>query len=151
MISDKRYNVRVYALLLNEKDEVLISDERRNGVSFTKFPGGGLEWGEGTNDCLKRELQEELEIEVELDELFYVNDFFQKSAFRDTDQLFSFYYLVSLVSGVIVTHQHEVPLTIEGEQFRWVKRSELSESLFTFPIDKIVAARLLDRTARIKE
>lgn len=142
MRNNKRYNLRVYGLILNEKDEVLISDERRNGVSFTKFPGGGLEWGEGLKECIKREFQEELSIEVEVGELFYVTDFFQQSAFRETDQLISFYYFCNLTDGVIATEHHPIPMNEEGEQFRWVKRIELSEELFTFPIDKIVGNRL---------
>jgi len=59
----KRYNLRVYALIINDNNEVLVSDERRHGRSFTKFPGGGLEWGEGLKDGLVRELSEELAAE----------------------------------------------------------------------------------------
>ncbi len=36
------FNIRVYALLINEKNEVLITDEFRFGKEMTKFPGGGL-------------------------------------------------------------------------------------------------------------
>ncbi|TNE74221.1 MAG: NUDIX hydrolase, partial [Bacteroidetes bacterium] len=61
-----RFNIRVYGILLNEKNEVLLSDERRFGTAFTKFPGGGLEWGEGIKDALIRELQEELNIDAEI-------------------------------------------------------------------------------------
>ena len=52
------FNIRVYALLINEKNEVLITDEFRFGKEVTKFPGGGLHWGEGTIDCLQRECRE---------------------------------------------------------------------------------------------
>ena len=72
----KKFNLRVYGLILNEKEEILLMDECRNGVAFTKFPGGGLEFGEGTKDCLVRELKEELLSDFEIGDLFYVNDFF---------------------------------------------------------------------------
>lgn len=139
-----KYNLRVYAIIMNASGEILIADERRNGVSFTKFPGGGLEFGEGLVDCLKRELQEELNIDAEIGDLFYVNDFFQPSAFRETDQLISFYYGVHEYSGKIEVTNHAIPLTEEGEKFRWVPMDQLSESMMTFPVDKFFVKTLLD-------
>lgn len=144
MSTPTNYNLRVYAIIMNSKGEFLISDECRNGYSFTKFPGGGLELGEGLSDCLKRELKEELNIDAEIGELFYVNDFFQKSAFRDTDQLISFYFSVYDYSGKIEVSNHTVPLTEEGEKLRWVPMDQLSESMMTFPIDKVVVRTLLE-------
>lgn len=135
------FNLRVYAIILNGNDEVLISDERRNGVAFTKFPGGGLEFGEGLADGLRRELQEELNIEAEIGELFYVNDFFQKSAFGK-QQLISFYYGAFVDVEQVPVSNHSVPLSEEGEKFRWVKLNDLSEDLVTFPIDKHVVSML---------
>jgi len=139
----KRFNLRVYGIIINEKDEVLVSDECRFGRSFTKFPGGGLEWGEGVKDCLQREIREELGLNSEIGELFYVNDFFQQSAFRAEDQLMSFYFRVDSISyAEIPTSDHEVPLSEEGEKFRWIKRELLTPDHFTFPIDKLVAEKL---------
>lgn len=136
----KRYNLRVYGIIINENDEVLVSDERRYGRSFTKFPGGGLEWGEGLKEGLEREIEEELKLNVSIGDLVYVNDFFQVSAFKDTDQLISFYFRVEdLECDKVPISNHEIPLTEEGERFRWVKLNELKQSDFTFPIDKVVA------------
>jgi len=61
-----RFNVRVYGILINEKKQVLVSDEFIRGNYYTKFPGGGLEFGEGTRDCLKREFKEEMDLDVEV-------------------------------------------------------------------------------------
>ncbi len=137
------FNIRVYAIILNDKDEVLLSDERRNGFSFTKFPGGGLEWGEGITDCLVREMKEELDLDVTLGELFYVNDFFQLSRFHTDNQLIGFYYYVDEIDHeAIPATEHTYPLTEETEKFRWVKRSELIIEELTFPVDRIVAEKL---------
>jgi len=137
------FNIRVYGLLINDLNQVLISDENRNGFAFTKFPGGGMEFGEGFKETLIREFQEELNIEIEVDELFYFNEFFQESKFNPNDQLFSFYYIVQYANWKsIVTDQHEVPLTAEGEKHRWIPLNNLKKELFTFPIDQLVAEKL---------
>jgi mutator protein MutT len=139
-----QYNLRVYGIIINSNNEVLVSDERRYGVSMTKFPGGGLNWGEGHKETLVREIKEEMNLDAEIGEFFYVNDFFQPSAYREEDQLFSFYYRVSKIDfDAIPISNHSYPLTEEGEKFRWVSISDLNEDMFTFPIDKKVGSLLI--------
>ncbi len=138
----KSFNLRVYGLLFKE-DNVLITQECRGGVQMTKFPGGGLEKGEGLADCLTREFQEELAIDIQVKELFYVNDFFQRSAFKKSDQLISFYFKVETNNFNAIQLTDELAVLKKGEQtFRWVKFSELSGVNFTFPVDARVAERL---------
>lgn len=139
----KIINVRVYGLLINSDQQVLVSDENRYGIQFTKFPGGGLEWGEGVIDALKREFLEELNISVEVEDLFYLTDFFQVSAFNKDEQIISVYYLVSYPKWREITTQAE-PFQFNGQQevHRWMSISELDIELFKFPIDKIVANQL---------
>ena len=76
------FNIRVYGVLINEKKQVLLSDEFIRGKYYTKFPGGGLESGEGTRDCLKREFKEEMDLEVQIEDHIYTTDYFQMSAFN---------------------------------------------------------------------
>lgn len=139
----KRYNPRVYGLIINDAREILVADEFEYGRAFTKFPGGGLEWGEGLKDCLQREIREELGLESEIGAFFYVNDFFQASAFRADDQLLSFYFFVEQIDfSAIPVSAHAVPLTEQGEKFRWIPLSEIAAENVTFPVDKIVADKL---------
>ncbi|MCO5935237.1 NUDIX domain-containing protein [Mucilaginibacter sp. RB4R14] len=145
-MNNKFFNVRVYGLLINANNEVLISDEQEYGFRFTKFPGGGLEYGEGLIEGLKREFVEECNTEVEVTSHFYTTDFFVKSAFNDS-QIISVYYLVKAVSDLRVTTKIEV-FDFEGEgdilqSFRCVKLSELNVDAFTFPTDQYVADLLL--------
>ena len=51
----RNFVVRVYGLIINDKKEVLLTDEYQQGMKMTKFPGGGLEFGEGPVDCIKRQ------------------------------------------------------------------------------------------------
>lgn len=144
----RTFNLRVYGIIINPNNELLVSDERRRGVSMTKFPGGGLNWGEGHRETLVREIKEEMNLDAEIGEFFYVNDFFQSSAFQENDQLFSSYYQVSKIDfDAIPVSNHTQPLTEEGEKFRWVSISDLTEETFTFPIDKVVAL-LITKTIR---
>ena len=76
------FNIRVYGILLNEKKQVLVSDEYIRGGYYTKFPGGGLEFGEGTRACLEREFMEEMNLKVEVGDHIYTTDYFQLSAFN---------------------------------------------------------------------
>ena len=137
------FTIRVYGLLVNKNKEVVISDEFRDGVFFTKFPGGGLEFGEGISTALIREFQEELELDVKVDSLFYVNDHLQISAFDNQLQLISFYYFVNTIDVENLSFDtYEIPLKLNGEKQRWYPINNDLEDLLTFPLDKIVARNL---------
>src|SRR6266404_3197749 len=96
------FNLRVYGLLLGENKQVLVSDEYIRGHYYTKFPGGGLEFGEGTRDCLKREFKEEMDLDVEVTDHLYTTDFFQMSAFNPEHQIISIYYRVEALEEIRV-------------------------------------------------
>jgi 8-oxo-dGTP diphosphatase len=145
------FNVRVYGLLINDRAEVLVSDEQEYGMQFTKFPGGGLEYGEGTTEGLKREFMEECNSEVEVLSHFYTTDFFVKSAFNDS-QIISIYYKVRNLSALDLSFKTKV-FDFDGEgdvlqSFRWIKLSGLSADDFTFPIDKHVAQLLMTESIK---
>jgi 8-oxo-dGTP diphosphatase len=147
MSLNDRFNVRVYGLCVNDKDELLVTDERIHGMEITKLPGGGLEFGEGSLECLKREFLEECGQDVEVLSHFYTTDFFVPSAFNAQSQIISIYYKVRLSVAArfeIKTRRFDFPSGIEDVfVFRWVPLSELSPEHFTFPIDRRVAEMLL--------
>tara|TARA_R110002096_G_scaffold352864_1_gene545990 strand:- start:3633 stop:4208 length:576 start_codon:yes stop_codon:yes gene_type:complete len=138
------YNVRVYGILINAATEVLLSSETRGDFSFTKFPGGGHQLGEGLSDCLKREFKEELGIDIEIKVHFYTTDFFQVSQFDETDQLLSIYYIVSTDEMDLIENGRVANDASEKNpnHFYWRKIDELQSSELTFPIDRIVLKKL---------
>ena len=142
------HSLRVYGLLINADNEILISDEKEYGMLFSKFPGGGLEYGEGTIDGLKREFMEECNTEIEVLSHFYTTDFFLKSAFSDA-QIVSIYYAVKNVAPLnLNTKQVPFDFDEEGEVlqvFRWVKIDDLQVEDITFPIDKHVVKLLREQ------
>lgn len=139
----KRFNIRVYGLLIRDEKEILITDECRYGQFFTKFPGGGLEYGESIHDCLKREFQEELGIEISIHSLYYLTDFFVQSAFVPEDQIISIYYLIDYsLKNQLNFAKYNIPFSEEIERFRWMPLKNLDENKFTFPIDKHVVELL---------
>lgn len=132
------FNVRVYGALICE-GHILLSDETINNFSFTKLPGGGLEFGEGTLDCLKREFREETALDVEIVKHLYTTDFFQRSAFDKRHQVISIYYVLK-AKGLESIRTLE-PME-EKQDFRWIQLNDLSEEHFTFPIDKKLVSEL---------
>src|SRR5437763_4335240 len=94
------FNIRVYGVLLNEKKQVLVSDEYIRGGYYTKFPGGGLELGEGTRDCLVREFKEEMGLSISVEDHLYTTDFYQVSAFNNEHQIISIYYHVKALEAI---------------------------------------------------
>lgn len=133
------FNIRVYGLLINEQNELLLSDEFAAGVYFTKFPGGGLEFGEGLIDGLKREFIEECELEIEVISHFYTTDFFEKSSFNDS-QVVSVYYLVKPLAPFTIAFKTAAFDFDDGkdQSFRWLKLDAITADEVTFRTDKTV-------------
>ena len=137
----------MYGIVINHRQEVLVTDEYHFNRRMTKFPGGGMEYGEGTLDCLQREFMEELGQEPFSISHFYTTDFFQPTALVDPPrQLISIYYLAS------IPDPERVPATkkpfdfeeINGNQvFRWIPLNTISAKDMTFPIDQKVAEMLV--------
>lgn len=138
----QKFNIRVYGIAINAKSELLLTDEYRLGMRMTKFPGGGLEFGEGCIDCLKRECREEMNQEIKIIRHFYTTDYFQPTELlKEPQQLISIYYLMELIDpNLLKTTKKKFDFAdVEGMQsFRWVKIKDIAEDEMTFPIDRKV-------------
>lgn len=144
------FSIRVYGILINDQKQVLVSDEYIRGNYYTKFPGGGLEIGEGTRDCLKREFLEEMNLKVEVGSHIYTTDIYQQSAFNNAHQIVSIYYFASALEAISVPLRNKTFDFDEGqlkiyaekqqvETFRFVNWNDFSRETVTLPLDKIAA------------
>ena len=144
------FTIRVYGLLITDENKILVSDEYIRGNYYTKFPGGGLEFGEGTRECLAREFMEEMNLMVSVGEHIYTTDFFQISAFDNTHQIVSIYYQVHPLEEFKVTFRQksfdfdEAQMAVynetgETETFRMIDLNDFGSHSVSLPIDKVVA------------
>jgi len=135
---------------------VLVSDEYIRGEYYTKFPGGGLEFGEGTRECLQREFKEEMNLDVSIENHIYTTDIFQMSAFTPEHQIIAIYYFAKALQPITVPirtaafdfdeQQLQVyEQTKQIETFRFIDWKNFTADAITLPIDKIVTSLLREK------
>ncbi len=136
------FNVRVYGIYIHENKYLLVSDEKYNETYFTKFIGGGLEFGEGTKECLVREFMEEHHLPIEVVDHFYTTDFFVPSTFNNQEQVISIYYFIkplqTLEAPIAATSFFLQSADQQWQQWRYLPLESINEESVTFPIDKKV-------------
>ena len=133
-----KINIRVYAIYINENQEIMALDEDYAGQKLIKLPGGGLEFGEGTIECLHREFAEELNLKIEVLEHFYTQEDFLVSRFRENEQLLTIYYTVNILN------LEDLNILDDSiENVKWISLHE--ENPLPLPIDKIVFEKLKEK------
>jgi 8-oxo-dGTP diphosphatase len=147
----ERFNIRVYGIL--ERDGlVLVSHERIAGRVYAKFPGGGLEFGEGPREAVIREFMEELSVTVSVSDHFYTTDFYLPSAFDPKDQILSMYFRVATEDDVELPFYNFPPshedVMREGQIFCWHPIAALTDELLALPADRVVG-RMLNLSAHL--
>lgn len=138
----KFFRIAVYGLLI-QNDQLLLCKETIQGRQIIKFPGGGLHFGEGTKDTLKREFQEELDIDIQIMEHIYTTDFFIQSAFHPDYQVIAIYYRVR--TDFPLPHPSFTKNTID---FFWINMNTFNENLLTFDSDKKAIQALIKKLSQ---
>lgn len=121
----------VLAGIIKYNDRILISKRYEKELNIYKweFPGGKLEENEGLKDCLKREIKEELNLDINVGEIFEV----VYHRYSDKDVLILSYLCQS------DTDRAEA---IECEEYRWIRIDELK--LYDFlDADKSIVDKML--------
>lgn len=129
------FNIRVYGLLIQER-QLLALYEYYAGEKLTKLPGGGLEYGEGTIECLRRELLEELNLELKSAKHFYTQEDFIESRFRQYEQLLTVYYTIDVHD---ITTMKILDDSIDRAEWLPID-SDLCP--FSLPVDRLVFEKL---------
>lgn len=138
-IKVEKFTLRVYGIWIKD-GRILLSKERINDFSFTQFPGGGVEPGEGVLDALKREWIEETGVTITEHHHFYTTDFFQVSAFNPKEQLISIYYQVACPADPLFYEKDEsTSKQLKKLELIWQPLSDFSPDILTFPDDKEVS------------
>ena len=107
-------------VIWNQQGQILIDRRRPTGVlgGFWEFPGGKIETGETVEECIKREICEELGIVIEV-----------------CKHLITIAHTYTHLHVTLIVHHCQyidgVPQPIECDEIRWVNLEELDE--FNFP------------------
>lgn len=132
-----KLNVRIYAACVKDQ-KVFSLFEKYAGELLLKLPGGGLEYGEGTIECLRREFDEELNLKIKNIQHFYTQEDFVASRFRANEQLLTIYYTADIEAEEAILLKDSNILKAE-----WVALDQ--DCPFTLPVDKIVFGKLKEK------
>lgn len=130
----KGFNVRVYALCV-ENNKLLVLHENYNNNKLCKLPGGGLEYGEGVIECLKRECKEELNLDIIGYQPFYIQEDFIESIADQSKQIVLLYFKVKFANS------NEILLSDACiQKYQWIDIKE--KSPLHLPVDLIAFQKL---------
>ena len=121
----------ILAGIIFHNDKILIAQRKhgKNQEYLWEFPGGKLEEGETLEQCLHRELWEELRLRVDIKRFFMHSRYTYPQGEIDLQA----YLCTSLDEDISFLDSHE--------QVKWVMASELSSYTFA-PADKPIVAAL---------
>lgn len=117
------------AVIYSDDGRILIDRRKQEGLlgGLWEFPGGKIEPNETFEDCVKREIKEELGIDIEVnDRLITVNHAY--SHFKVTLNVFN------------CTHLSGEPQTIECDEVKWVTLDEIDSYPFPKANSQIIEA-----------
>ncbi|AFZ27138.1 mutator mutT protein [Cylindrospermum stagnale PCC 7417] len=117
------------AVIWNDQEQILIDRRRPEGSmgGLWEFPGGKIESGETIPECILREIDEELGIEIEVGEHLITIDH-------------TYTHLRVTLTVHQCRHLTGVPQALECDEIRWVNLEELDQFAFPKANFQIIAA-----------
>ena len=124
MKPEHKIAVRCRAVILHEGKLLVV--KHRPESAWYALPGGHLEWGEGVQACLVREIEEELGVRPELGRLVYINTFVDAVSMTHSVEFF-----FEVVNGAAFTGERDLEATDADEiaELRWVDSTDVVELL----------------------
>jgi mutator protein MutT len=112
------------ALIINDRDETLLmlrSKNSKNEAGYWSKPGGSVEYGETVEDAVKREIKEELGVEIELlDSLGHTNHIIP----AENQHWLAISYSAKIVAGEpVICEPHKC------DEIKWFGLDELPEKI----------------------
>lgn len=121
---DKRIHVGCGAHILNEKNQILLmkrSKNCKNQVGCWTVPGGKVEYFETVEDAIKREVKEELGVDIEVIQLLSVTDDILP---QENQHWVSPQFLCKIKSGVITNKEPH-----KCDDIQWFDIHEIPEKI----------------------
>ena len=112
--------IRVAGITI-QGDEILLIEHTKKDKKYWLVPGGGVDWGESTEQALIREYKEETNLDIEVKDFL----FFSEAISPDKNK-----HVINLYFLVIVKNDSE-PMKIGGESnlsdLRYVSKEEIKD------------------------
>ncbi|MCU4706597.1 NUDIX hydrolase [Mycoplasma sp. CSL7503-lung] len=124
---NKKFKLRVGAILIHENRLLVAYDDENNYYQY--LPGGKVDFGESFEECIKRELKEELDLNVNSLQEFclYEGFFFNKYVKKDFHEISMYYLVKSNIEPWF--NQEDVVFYEENRKltFKWIEIEKLDE------------------------
>ena len=117
---EKEFNIATKAIIIYKRKVLIV--QRSNYMNFDadiwEFPGGRIEFGEDIHACLKREIKEEVNLDVEINRILYATSLM-------VDNLRHVVILAYLCNAC----HNNVTLSNEHNNYLWANKQQLNELL----------------------
>lgn len=119
LIMNNRYiRIGVYAVIINNNNEILLTRTQSGTRLIYNFPGGGIDKGEDFSDALHRECKEELGIEISISKLLYYSQQLYTHSDFPCSCMFNLYYVATINAPNNIA-------AFDCEGISWFKQDEL--------------------------
>lgn len=118
--------VAVSAVVVNQEKKVLIVRRAKSpGKGLWSLPGGAVKLGEKLEDALKREIQEECGISIEIKKLI---DAFDRILFDEKNNI-KYHYVI--IDYLCFTEENKIFPATDVDGYAWIKQNEIDKYIYT--------------------
>lgn len=112
------YRIRIAAMIIRDGKLLMLQGKDKTGVVRPELwtPGGKIEPGESDEDCLRRELKEE--IGVQLISARFFGEYESKSHYRDYGMTRSKVYIANVEGKIIPDHEIVAYVWLSHSEFK---------------------------------